>query len=142
MHSPSIKTPLDPSTHLSDPFDNANETKTAEAQFCAYPKLCLINENQRVSGLLGRENEESWNCYEPVSSYIQMYADVLLSRQLPDEVSNSLEQRVDALIKKRELINNRKKSSFNSPCMQNPHKHEQSMAPIIICYIHMVHHPL
>ena len=56
-----------------------------------------------------------------------MYADALLSRQLQDEESNSLEKRVDALIKKRDLINNSKKSSFNSHCMQNPHKHKQSM---------------
>ena len=56
-----------------------------------------------------------------------MYADALLSRQLQDEESNSLEQRVDALIKKRELINNSKKSSFNTHYMQNPHEHEQSM---------------
>ena len=30
-----IKTPLDPSTHLTDSFDYANETKTAEVKFCA-----------------------------------------------------------------------------------------------------------
>ena len=56
-----------------------------------------------------------------------MYADAFLSRPLQVEETNSLEQRVDALIKKRELMNNRRKSSFNSHCMQNPHEHEQSM---------------
>ena len=37
-----------------------------------------------------------------------MYADDLLSRQVQDEESNSLEQRVDALIKKRDLMNHSK----------------------------------
>ena len=45
-------------------------------------------------------NEESWNCNKAISSYNQMYAETLLSRQFQDEESNSLEQRVDALIKK------------------------------------------
>ena len=51
MQGPSINTPWDPSKHLSDPFDNANETNTAEVQFYAYPKSSLINENEIVSGL-------------------------------------------------------------------------------------------
>ena len=59
MQSQSIDTPLDPSTHLTDPFKNANETKTAEVKFCAYPRLSLSNENQGVSWLADRENEES-----------------------------------------------------------------------------------
>ena len=54
-----------------------------------------------------------------------MYTDTLLIRQLQDEESNSLEQGVDALIKKRELINNRRKSLSNNHCMLNPHKHGQ-----------------
>ena len=82
VQGPLINTPLDPSTHLSDPFDNANETKTADLQFCPYPKSSLINENQRVSGLPDRENEENWNCNEAISTYNQMYADALLSRHL------------------------------------------------------------
>ena len=127
MQGPSINTPLDPSILLSDPFDYANDTKTSEVQFCAYPRSSLINKYQRVSGLPDREHEESWNCNEASSSYNQMYADTLLSRKLQDAESNSLEQRADALIKKRELINSNKKSSFNSHCMQNPHKHEQSV---------------
>ena len=56
-----------------------------------------------------------------------MYADTLLSRQLQDGESDSLEQRGDALIKKPELINHIKKSTFNSHCGQIPHKHEQSV---------------
>ena len=36
MQHPSIHTPLYPSTHLSDPFDNANETKNCKGLF-----LCL-----------------------------------------------------------------------------------------------------
>ena len=127
MHGPSINTPSDPSTHLSDPFNNANETKTAEVQFCVYAKSFLINKNQRVSGLPGRENEGSQNCNKAINSYNQVYADALLSRQLQDEEYNSLEQRGDALIKERELINNRRKSSLHSHCMQNLHKHQQSV---------------
>ena len=46
MQGQSINIPLDLSTHLPDPFDNANETKTAEVKFCAYPKSSLGNENQ------------------------------------------------------------------------------------------------
>ena len=46
----------------------------------------------RVSRLPDRENEESWNYNKAISSYNQMYADSLLSRQLQDEESNSLEQ--------------------------------------------------
>ena len=52
----------------------------------------------RVSGLSGRENEDNLNCDEAISSYNQVYADPLLSRHLQDEESNSLEQRVDALV--------------------------------------------
>ena len=87
MQGQSINTPLDLSTHLTDPFDNVNETKTAKVKFCAYPKSSLSNENQRVSRLADRENEESWNCDEAISLYNQMYADALLSRQLQDEES-------------------------------------------------------
>ena len=52
--------------------------------------------------------------------------DILLSRQLQNEGSNSLEHGIDALIKKRELIQNRK-SSFNSHYVLNPQEHEQSV---------------
>ena len=45
MQGQSINTPLDLSTHLADPFENANETKTAEDKFCAYPRPSLSNEN-------------------------------------------------------------------------------------------------
>ena len=59
MQGPLINAPLNPSTYLlSDPFDTANETKTTEVQFCAYPKSSLINENQRANELPGRGNEE------------------------------------------------------------------------------------
>ena len=40
-----------------------------------------------------------------------MYANALLSRQLQDEESNSLEQRVNILIKRRDLMNCGKKLS-------------------------------
>ena len=53
-----------------------------------------------------------------------MYADALLSRQLQDEESNSLEQRVDALFQKRDIMNCSKKSPFNSHYIQTPHSHE------------------
>ena len=96
-----INAPLNPSTYLSDPFDIANETKTKEVQFSAYPKLSLFNEHERPSELSGRENKESWKYNNTNSSYNQVYADGLLSRQLQNEESNSLEQRVDVLIKKR-----------------------------------------
>ena len=56
-------------------------------------------------GLTDRDNKESQNCDEAISSNNQMYADALLSRQHQDEESNSLEQRVDALFKKRDLMN-------------------------------------
>ena len=56
-----------------------------------------------------------------------MYADGLLNRQLQDVESNFLEQRVDALIKKRDLINCSKKLTFNSHYIQTPHDHEQTM---------------
>ena len=56
-----------------------------------------------------------------------MYTDALLSRQLQNEESNSLEQRVDTLIKKRDLMNCSKKSTFESYYVQTPHDHEQTM---------------
>ena len=65
---------------------------------------------RETSELSGRENEDTQNCKNATSSYNQVYVDALLSRQLQDEESNFLEQRVDALIKKRELIQNRRKS--------------------------------
>ena len=108
MQGQSINTPLDPSTHLTDPFENANETKTVEVKFCAYPRLFASNENQRGSRLTDREKEESQNCHEAIRSYNQMYADALLNRQLQGEESNSLEQNVDALIKERDLIHHSK----------------------------------
>ena len=80
MQGQPTNTPLDLSTHLTDPFDNAHETKTVEVNFCAYPKSSLSSENQRVSRLTDRENEESWNCDEAIGSYNQVYADTLLSR--------------------------------------------------------------
>ena len=55
-----------------------------------------------------------------------MYVDTLLSRQHQNEKSTSFEQRVDALIKKRELIQNRR-SSVNGHYMLNLHEHEHSM---------------
>ena len=55
-----------------------------------------------------------------------MYADTLLSRQLQDEESNSLEQRVDALIKKRDLINH-SKMTLNHHCIQIPHEQEETV---------------
>ena len=55
-----------------------------------------------------------------------MYADDLLSRQPQDEESNSLEQRADALIKKRDLMNCSKKLTFNSHYIQTPHDHAQT----------------
>ena len=51
--------------------------------------------------------------------------DALLNRQLQNEYSNLLEQRVDVLIKKRELIQNRR-SSVNGRYALNPCKHEHS----------------
>ena len=104
MQGPVLDASLNPSTYLSDLFDIANEINTKEAHFSAYPKSSLINENQRPSRLSGRENKESLNCSNATNSYNQVYVDTLLSRQLQSEESNSLEQRVDVLIKKRELI--------------------------------------
>ena len=126
MQDQSINTPLHLSTHLTDPFENANET-TAEVQFCAYPRPSLGNEKQRVSRLADRENEESPNCNEAISSYNHMYADTLPSRKLQDEESTSLEQRADVLIKKRDLMNCSKKLTFNSHYIQIPHDHEQTV---------------
>ena len=125
MQGQSINTLLDKSTHLTYPFESTNETKTAEANFCAYPRLSLSNENKRVSRLADRENEESQNHDEAISSCNQMYADILLSRQIQDEESNPLEQGVDALIKKRDLMNCNKRLTFNSHYVQTPHDHEQ-----------------
>ena len=88
-------------THLTDPFKNANETKTAEVKFCFFSRPSLNNEHRRISRQTDREYGESWNCNEAISSYNQTYGDALLSRQPQDEESNSLEQRVDPLIKKR-----------------------------------------
>ena len=127
MQGQSINTPLDLSTHLTDPFESANETKNAEVKFYAYPSPSLSNENQRVSRLGDRENEESWNCDKAISPYNQMYADALLSRQPQDKESNSLEQRVDALIKKRDLMNCSTKLTFNSHYIQTPRDHEQTI---------------
>ena len=59
MQGQPSNTPLDPNTHLTAPFDNANEAKTEEVKFCAYPKLSLINKNQRVSKLPDGKKEES-----------------------------------------------------------------------------------
>ena len=69
MQDPMIDASLNPGTYLPDPFDIANETKTKEVHFSAYPKSSLINKNQRTSELYGRENEESWNCDNATSSY-------------------------------------------------------------------------
>ena len=76
----SINTTLDLITHLTDPFENANETETAGVKSFAYPRPSLSNENQRVSRLTDRENEESQNCDEAISSYNQTYAEALLCR--------------------------------------------------------------
>ena len=73
------------------------------------------------------ERMKSQNHDEAITLYNQMYTDALQSRQLQDEESNSLEQWVDALIKKQDLMNHSKKSTFNSHCMQSPHDHEQSV---------------
>ena len=100
MQGQPIKTPLELSTHLTDSFDNAHETKTVEVNSCAYSKSSVSNENQRVSKLTNRENEDSQNCNVAIGSHNQMYTDALLSRQLQDEESDSFEQRVDVLIKK------------------------------------------
>ena len=56
-----------------------------------------------------------------------MYSDTLLSRQLQDEESNSLEHRVDALIKKRNLMNWSNKLTFKSHHIHTLHNHEQTM---------------
>ena len=87
-----INAPLNPRPYLSDPVNIANETKTKEVHFGAYPKSSLINKNHRISKLPGRQNEESWNCNNATSPYNQVYADAHLSRQLQNEDSNSLEE--------------------------------------------------
>ena len=89
MQGHMINASLNPSTYLTDPFNIANETKIREVHFSAYPKSSLINENQRTSKIFGRENEESQNCDIATSTYHQVYADALLSRQLQNEESNS-----------------------------------------------------
>ena len=58
MQGQPIKTSLNLSTHLTDSFDNAHDTKTVEDNFCAYPKSFLSNKNQRVIRLTDRDNEE------------------------------------------------------------------------------------
>ena len=93
---PMSNSPLNPTRYLSDPFDIANETKTKEVHFSAYPKPSLISKNHRTSELSGRENEERLNCDNATSSYNQVYA---------------------------ELIQNRK-ASFNSHCGLKPDEHE------------------
>ena len=95
---------LNQSTYLPDPFNIANETKAKGVHFRTYPKSSLINENQRTSKLSGRENEESQNCDNATSSYNQVYTDALLSKEIQNEESSSLQKRTDVLIMKRELI--------------------------------------
>ena len=127
MQGQSINTPLVLSTQLTDPFKNSKETRTAEVKFYAYSRQSLSNENQGVSRLTDRENVESQNCDEAISSYHQMYTNTLLSRQLQDEESNSLEHRVDTLIKKRDSMNCSKKITFNSHYIHTPCDHKQIM---------------
>ena len=55
-----------------------------------------------------------------------MYVYAILSGQLQNEESNSLEQRLHEPIKKRQLIQNGE-ASFNSHYGLNQHEHEQSM---------------
>ena len=86
MQGSMIDAPLNPSRHLSDPFDIAPETRTKEVHFSAYPKSSLINKNWRTSELFGKENKESQNCDNGISLYSQVYADTLLSRQLQNRV--------------------------------------------------------
>ena len=126
MQGQSMNTPIDPSTHLTDPFENANESRTAEAKFCASSRPSLSNENQKVSRLTYRENIESQNCDKAISLYNQTYTDALLSRQLQDEEFNSLKHRVDTLIKKRDSMNSSKKLTFNSHYVPIPHDYEQA----------------
>ena len=38
MQGQSINIPLGLSTHLTDPFEYANETKTTDVKFCAHPQ--------------------------------------------------------------------------------------------------------
>ena len=127
MQGQSTNTPKDLSTHLTDPIENANETRTAEPKFCAYSRPSLSSENQRVSRLTDRENEEKWKWNKAITLYNQMYADGLLSRQLQDEESNCLEHTVDALIKKRDSMKGSKKLTFNSHYKHTPHDHEQTV---------------
>ena len=104
MLGPINNPPLDATTSLLNPFDTDNETKMKEVYFSAYPKSSLIIENQKTSELTSRENEESQKCNNATDSCNQVYVDALLSRQLQNEEFNSLEHRVDALIKRWELI--------------------------------------
>ena len=100
--------------------------KLKKVHFSAYPKSSPINENQKTSELTSRENEESQKYNNATGSYDQVYVDTPLSRQLQNEESNSLEQRVDVLIKKGELIQNRR-SSVNGHYVLNLCKYEHSM---------------
>ena len=70
----------------------------------------------KISRLTDRENVESQNCNEAISLYNQTHPNALLSRQLQDEETNSLEHRVSALIEKRDSMNSSKKLTFNSLC--------------------------
>ena len=126
MQGPISSPPFDPSTYFLDSFDIVNETKTKEVHFSAYPKLPLINENKKNSELSSRKNEESQNCDNVTGSYNQVYMDAHLSRQLQNKESNSLQQRVDALIKKRGLLQNRS-SSVNGHYVLNPCDPEHSI---------------
>ena len=82
MQGQSINTPLDLSIHITNPFKNAKETRTAEVKFCAYSRLSLNNENQKVTRLTDREDVESQNCNKTIISYNQTYTTTLLSKQL------------------------------------------------------------
>ena len=126
MQGPISNPPLDPITYLLDPFDTDNETKTRDIHFSTYPKSSLINDNQKTSELTIRENEEGQKCNNATGSYNQVYVDPLLSRQHQNKESDSLEQRVDALIKKQELIQNRR-SLVNDHYVPNTLKHEHSV---------------
>ena len=90
MQGKSITTPLDLSMHPTDPFNNANETRLQRLNSVLTPSN-LQSLKIRVSRLPDTENEESQNCNKAITLYNQMYADALLSRQLQDEESNSLE---------------------------------------------------
>ena len=126
MQGPISNPPLHPSRYLFDPFDTDNETKAREVYFSAYSMLSLINKYQKTSKLSCRKNKESQKCNNVTGSYYQVYVDALLSRQLQNKECSSLEQRVDALIKKRELIQNRR-SWVNGHLVLKLCEHEHSM---------------